>query len=66
MENVVIAQEVVHNFKLMIKKKGSIRFKMDFQKAYNKMEQGFIIGDFRFWPYLFYVWVYWIDTRYFH
>ena len=31
-ENVVLAQEVVHNFKQMKKKKGSVGFKLDFHK----------------------------------
>lgn len=41
-ENVVLAQEVVHNFKQMKKKKGSVGFKLDFHKAYDCLEWDFI------------------------
>ena len=40
-ENVVIAQEVVHSFKKTKKKKGFLGIKIDFQKAYNRMEWNF-------------------------
>jgi hypothetical protein len=41
-ENVVLAQEVVHSFKQMKKKKGSVGFKLDFHKAYDCLEWDFI------------------------
>ena len=42
-ENVVLAQEVVHNFKKSKKKKGAVGFKLDFYKAYDRQEWNFII-----------------------
>ena len=41
-ENVVIAQEVVHSFKQMKRKKGYVGFKLDFHKAYDCLEWDFI------------------------
>ena len=41
-ENVVIAQEVVHSFKKTKKKKGFLGIKIDFQKAYDRMEWKFL------------------------
>ena len=37
-KNVVLAQEIVHNFKQTRKGKGYLRVKLDFQKAYDRME----------------------------
>jgi hypothetical protein len=37
-ENVVIAQEIVHNFKKTKKRHGSMGFKLDFNKAYDRLE----------------------------
>ena len=42
-ENVVIAQEVVHSFKHMKRKQGSLGIKLDFHKAYDKIEWEFIV-----------------------
>jgi hypothetical protein len=42
-ENVVIAQEVVHSFKRMKRKQGSLGIKLDFHKAYDKIEWEFIV-----------------------
>ena len=42
-ENVVLAHEIVHNFKYTGKKKGFLRIKLDFQKAYDRMELNFLI-----------------------
>ena len=41
-ENVVLAQEMVHNFSKTKKKKGFLGIKLDFMKAYNKMEWSFL------------------------
>ena len=41
-ENVVIAQEVMHSFKKTKKKKGFLGIKIDFQKAYDRMEWKFL------------------------
>ena len=41
-ENIVLAQEIVHSFKHMKRKKGFLGVKIDFQKAYDRMEWGFI------------------------
>jgi hypothetical protein len=41
-ENVVIAQEVMHSFKQMKRKKGYVGFKLDFHKAYDCLEWDFI------------------------
>ena len=37
-ENVVLAHEIVHSFKYTGKKKGFLGIKLDFQKAYDRME----------------------------
>jgi hypothetical protein len=42
-ENVVAAQEVVHNFTQSKKRRGYMGVKLDFQKAYDKMEWGFLL-----------------------
>ena len=42
-ENIILAQEVVHSFKKSKRKKGFIGFKLDFQKAYDKVKWSFII-----------------------
>ena len=42
-ENMVLAQEIVHSFKNGKKKKGLVGFKLDFHKAYNCLEWDFII-----------------------
>ena len=41
-ENVILAQEVVHNFKTLKRKKGYIRVKLEFNKAYDRMEWSFL------------------------
>ena len=41
-KNIVLAQEIVHSFKHMKRKKGFLGVKIDFQKAYDRMEWGFI------------------------
>ena len=41
-ENIVLAQEIVRSFKHMKRKKGFLGVKIDFRKAYDKMEWGFI------------------------
>ena len=41
-ENIVLAQEIVHSFRNMKRKKGFLRVKIDFQKTYDRMEWGFI------------------------
>lgn len=46
-ENVVIAQEIVHNFKKTKKRHGSVGFKLDFNKAYDRLEWGFILAILR-------------------
>ena len=38
----VLAQKVVHSFKKSKKKKASVGFKLDFHKAYDKLEWNFI------------------------
>lgn len=40
-ENVVLAQEIVHRFKHTRKKKGFVDVKLDFQKAYDRIEWNF-------------------------
>ena len=42
-ENVVLAQEIVHSFKLTRKRKGYLGVKLDFQKAYDRMEWSFLM-----------------------
>ena len=37
-KNVVLAQEIVHSFKQTRKRKGYLGVKLDFQKAYDRME----------------------------
>jgi hypothetical protein len=37
-ENVVLAQEIVHSFKNMKRKRGYVGVKIDFNKAYDKRE----------------------------
>ena len=37
-ENIVLAHEIVHSFKHTRKKKGFLGIKLDFQKAYDRME----------------------------
>ena len=39
----MLAQEMVHSFRHMKRKKGFLGVKIDFQKAYNRMEWGFIL-----------------------
>ena len=41
-ENVLLAQEVVHSFSITEKKNGYVGLKLDFQKAYDRLE----------WPFL--------------
>ena len=41
-ENVVISQEAVHSFKKKKKTKGFLGIKIDFQKAYDRMEWKFL------------------------
>uniref|UniRef100_A0A2N9FQH0 Aminoacyl-tRNA synthetase class II (D/K/N) domain-containing protein n=1 Tax=Fagus sylvatica TaxID=28930 RepID=A0A2N9FQH0_FAGSY len=44
-ENVVLAQEIVHSFKKSKRRKGSVGFKLDFHKAYDSHDgMGFCIG----------------------
>ena len=38
-----LAQEVVHSFKKTQKKKGFLWVKLDFQKAYDRLEWNFLI-----------------------
>jgi hypothetical protein len=42
-ESVVLAQEIMHNFKQSKKKKGNVWLKLDFHKAYDSLEWDFII-----------------------
>ena len=42
-ENMALAQEVVHSFKKTQKKKGFLGVKLDFQKAYDRLEWNFLI-----------------------
>ena len=42
-ENVVLAQEIGHSFKLTRKRKGYLGVKLDFQKAYDRMEWSFLM-----------------------
>ena len=42
-ENVILAHEIVHAFKHIGKKKGYLGIKLDFQKAYDRMEWSFLI-----------------------
>uniref|UniRef100_A0A2N9J298 CCHC-type domain-containing protein n=1 Tax=Fagus sylvatica TaxID=28930 RepID=A0A2N9J298_FAGSY len=46
-ENVVVAQEVVHSFNKMKRKKGWVGFKLDFKKAYDSIEWNFILAILR-------------------
>ncbi|XP_065629740.1 uncharacterized protein LOC136067578 [Quercus suber] len=46
-ENMVLAHEVVHSFKHTGKKKGFLGIKLDFQKAYNRMEWSFLLEVLR-------------------
>lgn len=41
-KNVVLAQEVIHSFKLMKRKRGYLGVKLDFKKAYDRMEWSFL------------------------
>lgn len=41
-ENVVLAQEIVHSFKNMKRKRGYVGVKIDFNKAYDKREWSFL------------------------
>ena len=41
-ENIILAQEVVHSFKTLKRKKGYIGVKLDFNKAYNRMDWSFL------------------------
>jgi hypothetical protein len=41
-KNVVLAQEVVHSFKIMKRKRGFLGVKLDFNKAYDRMEWNFL------------------------
>ncbi len=41
-ENVVLAQKVVHRFKLMKRKSGYLGLKLDFNKTYDRMEWSFL------------------------
>ena len=41
-ENIVLALEVIHSFKHMKRKKGCLGIKLDFHKAYDRMEWKFI------------------------
>ena len=41
-ENVVLAQEVVNSFKIMKRKRGFLGVKLDFNKAYDRMEWNFL------------------------
>ena len=43
-ENIILAQEVVHSFKKMGKKRGYLRVKLDLQKTYDWMEWKFMIS----------------------
>uniref|UniRef100_A0A2N9HFT5 Reverse transcriptase domain-containing protein n=1 Tax=Fagus sylvatica TaxID=28930 RepID=A0A2N9HFT5_FAGSY len=43
----VVAQEVVHNFNKMKRKKGWVGFKLDFKKAYDSIEWNFILAVLR-------------------
>ncbi len=43
-ENVVLAQEVIHSFNQSKRKKGNVRFKLDFKKAYYSLEWDFILA----------------------
>ena len=44
-ENVLLAQEVVHSFSTTKKKKGFVGLKLDFQKAYDRLEWPFLIQN---------------------
>ena len=46
-ENIILVQEIVHNFRTKRKKKGCIGLKIDFQKAYDKMEWSFPLTTFK-------------------
>ena len=43
-ENVVLAHEIVHTFKHTGKKKGYLGIKLDFQKAYDRLEWSFLLA----------------------
>ena len=47
-ENVVLAHEIVHSFKYTGKKKGFLGIKLDFQKAYHRMEWNFLMVVLKF------------------
>ena len=42
-ENVFLAQEVMHSFSTTKTKKGFVGLKLDFQKAYDRLELPFLI-----------------------
>ena len=42
-ENILLAQEVVHSFSTTKKKKGFMGLKLDFQKAYDRLEWPFLV-----------------------
>ena len=42
-ENVVMVHEIGHSFKYTGKKKGFLGIKLDFQKAYDRMEWNFLL-----------------------
>ena len=46
-ENIVMAHEIVHSFKHTGKKKGFLGIKLDFQKAYDRMEWSFLLEVLR-------------------
>ena len=46
-KNVALAQEVVHSFRKTKKKNGYVGFKLDFHKAYDRLEWNFIITVLR-------------------
>ena len=46
-QNVVLAHEIVHSLKHTGKKKGYLGIKLDFQKAYNRMEWSFLMAVLR-------------------
>ena len=46
-ENIVLAREIVHSFKHTGKKKGFLGIKLDFQKAYDRMELTFLLEVLR-------------------
>ena len=46
-ENMILAHEIVHSFKHTGKKKGFLGIKLDFQKAYDRMELTFLLEVLR-------------------